>query len=114
MKILKLESRFWMSVEGEKVFGRGPYVLLKTVDRLGSLNKAAKELNMSYSKAWAIIRRAERLLGYNLLTSVTGGVDGGGSCLTSKAKDLLKAYEGFIEEAEEAVEMIYDKFFKDI
>ncbi|GFN36778.1 winged helix-turn-helix domain-containing protein [Tepidimicrobium xylanilyticum] len=103
-----------MTIEGEKVFGRGPYMLLKTVDRLGSLNKACKELNMSYSKAWAIINRAEKLLGYNLLNRETGGVDGGGSCLTDKAKDLIKAYEDFTKEAEETVEKIYEKFFRNI
>ena len=70
-----------------KSFGKGPCILLKTIDKLGSLNKAAKELNMSYSKAWSIINRAERVLGYSLLETVTGGADGGGSYLTPKAKN---------------------------
>mgnify|MGYP001947896472 CR=1 FL=1 len=114
MEILKLESRFWMVQNGEKVFGRGPYILLKTIDRLGSLNKAAKELNMSYSKAWSIINRAERVLGYFLLERETGGVDGGGSYLTSGGKAIVKAYEEFCKEAEKSVEEIFNKYFKDI
>lgn len=109
-----MESRFWIAESGEKVFGRGPCILLKTVNRLGSLNKAAKELNMSYSKAWSIIDRAEKLLGFSLLERETGGTDGGGSYLTSKGKNIIRAYEGFCKEAEESVEEIFKKHFKDI
>ncbi len=111
---LKLESRFWIVEDGEKVFGRGPCILLKTVGRLGSLNKAAGELNMSYSKAWSIINRAEKLLGYSLLQTETGGIDGGGSRLTPKAEGLIRTYEDFSKEAEETVERLYEKFFEDI
>lgn len=114
MGILKLESRFWIVQNGEKVFGRGPCILLKTIDRLGSLNKAAKELDMSYSKAWSIINRAERALGYSFLERETGGIDGGGSYLTVEGKAIVKAYEGFCKEAEESVEEIFKKYFKDI
>ncbi len=98
----------------EKVFGRGPLILLETVDKLGSLNKASNELGMSYSKAWSIINRAETLLGYSLLMSYSGGVDGGGSSLTKEAKILIKRYKSFCEEAEENLEKIYDKHFKNI
>ncbi|WP_081722888.1 winged helix-turn-helix domain-containing protein [Schnuerera ultunensis] len=114
MGILKLESRFWVVQDGEKVFGKGPCLLLKSVDRLGSLNKAAKELNMSYSKAWSIINRAEKVLGYSFLETETGGIDGGGSYLTSRGKALIQVYEEFSREAEESVEGLFKKYFKDI
>lgn len=111
---MKLESRFWIIKDEGKVFGRGPCILLKTVSRLGSLNKAANELNMSYSKAWAIINRSENLLGYSLLETETGGIDGGGSYLTQEAESLIKAYEDFCKEAESSVEKLYKKHFKNI
>jgi molybdate transport system regulatory protein len=114
VKDLKLESKFRIVKDGEKVFGIGPCILLETVGRLGSLNKAAKELNMSYSKAWTIINKAEKALGYSLLQTYTGGVDGGGSCLTPEAKVLIKAYKGFSKEAELMLEKLYRKYFKDI
>ncbi|MBZ2175177.1 LysR family transcriptional regulator [Schnuerera sp. xch1] len=114
MKDLKLESRFWIAHDGKKVFGRGPCILLKTVDRLGSLNKAAKELNMSYSKAWIIIKRAEKMLGYPLLRTETGGANGGGSYLTSKGEVLTRVYEEFSRESEKCMEELYKKYFDDI
>jgi len=109
-----MESRFWISKDGEKVFGRGPMILLNKVDKLGSLNKAAKELNMSYSKAWSIINRAEKLLGYSLLKKEVGGIEGGGSQLTSEARALIEAYEKFLEEAEINIDNLYRKYFKDL
>lgn len=112
--MLELESRFWIMQDGTKVFGRGPCVLLKTIDRLGSLNRAAKELNMSYSKAWTIVNRAERALGYSLLETETGGAEGGGSYLTLKAKKLINAFEEFSKEAELSTEEIFKRHFEDI
>lgn len=113
MNELKLESRFWMTVDGKKVFGKGPCILLKKIDRLGSLNKAAREMNMSYSKAWSIIHGAERALGYALVETKSGGLDGGGSFLTVEAKRLVRAYEEFSKEAEELVNKLYEDYFKD-
>jgi molybdate transport system regulatory protein len=111
---MELEAKYRIANNRERVFGKGPCLLLETVDRLGSLNKAASELNMSYSKAWSIINEAEKNLGFTLLETHTGGADGGGSCLTSKAKDLVKAYKGFCKEADEALGELYKKYFKDI
>lgn len=111
---MELDVQFRIMQDGEKVFGKGPLVLLEKVDKLGSLNKASNELSMSYSKAWSIINRAETLLGYSLLITYTGGVDGGGSSLTPRAKDLIKTYKEFCKEAEKDLAEIYKKYFGDI
>ncbi|NNG65917.1 LysR family transcriptional regulator [Caldanaerobacter subterraneus] len=87
-------------------------MLLKKVKLLGSLNKAARELNMSYSKAWLIIKRAEKALDCNLLDTKIGGKEGGGSFLTEKGELLLNAYEIFSEEAEKVLQELYKKHFK--
>ena len=112
--LLKLECRFWMTIDGKKICGRGPCMLLKNIDRLGSLNRAAKEMNMSYSKAWSIINRAEKALGYSLVETKAGGLDGGGSFLTLEAKKLIRAYEEFSKEAEEMVNKLYKEYFEEV
>lgn len=111
---MELRAEFRIVKDEEKVFGRGPLILLETVDRLGSLNKACSELNMSYSKGWSIINRAETLLGYSILETYTGGLDGGGSSLTPKARILMEAYTNFSKEAEKTLDELYEKHFKDI
>lgn len=40
-------------------FGFGVYKLLLLTDELGSLNAAAKEMHMAYSKAWKLINSVE-------------------------------------------------------
>ncbi|WP_296970051.1 LysR family transcriptional regulator [Tepidanaerobacter sp. EBM-38] len=110
---MKLVYKIW--VEGKtKAFGEGPYELLRKVEQLGSLNKAAQDMNMSYSKAWSIIKRAEKELGFKLVESNTGGAGGGGSCLTSQAKTLLNKYDEFCSEAGEILTKLYNKYFSEL
>lgn len=76
--------------------GRGPVQLLQGIERLGSINKAAKEMKMSYVKAWKIIKRMEASLGGKILKTEIGGKDYGGSKLTplaTKFLDLFTTYE---------------------
>ena len=100
------------SDEGEKCFGEGPYRLLLGVDRLGSLNAAAKELGMAYSKANRIMGRAERLLGAALTEKHIGGSGGGGSALTPAARELVKRYEAFRADCAAAAEASFARHFQ--
>ena len=75
-----------------KFFGPGMATLLSLVRERHSLRAAAAEMGMAYSKAWTIVKQAERELGFPLLVSVTGGRHGGGAELSPKAERLLAAY----------------------
>lgn len=90
---MQVRSKVWMEMDGEPVFGTGRSLILKAIDRAGSINKAAKKMNMSYRHAWTYIRSAERRLGRPLLIKIKGGRDGGGAVLTDYAKDLLEKFE---------------------
>ena len=69
-------------------FGRGVAKLCRGVQDKGSLNAAAKDMGMAYSKAWRILRDTETALGVTLLHR-----DGAhGSTLTEDCERLLKAY----------------------
>lgn len=105
--------KLWLvNDENKKVFGLGPMILLKKTDKLGSLNKAANEMKMSYSKALSIIKTAERELNMKLLIRHQGGKDGGGSTITEEAKELIKNYEQFNRQASEAIKNIYNEIFQ--
>ena len=58
------------------------------------MQTACKEMEMSYSKGWKIIKKAENYLGYSLIESKSGGASGGFSHLTPEAKELLTRYKG--------------------
>ena len=97
--------------EDEKFFGEGPCRLLHGIERTGSLRAAAMEMNMSYSKAIALINRAENALEFPLTEKKIGGKGGGGSHLTPEAKEFLKRYEAYREACYEANSRIYHEIF---
>ena len=68
-------------------------LLLKLVDREGSLLRAAKAIGMPYSRAWEAIARIERLLGVKVVESRRGGSRGGGSRLTEEGRKLVEVFE---------------------
>lgn len=76
----------------EKCFGPGVALLLEKIKVNNSIRKAAFEIGMSYSKAWTIIKRAEKNLGFSLIVSKTGGADGGGATLTENGERMLFAF----------------------
>ena len=90
---MEIRSKIWLEVEGEPVFGGGRQALLQWIDKYGSINKAAKEINISYRKALSYIQAMEQRLGVKLVERRVGGRNGGGATLTRDAKDFLKKYE---------------------
>ena len=95
----------------QKVFGPGVAELLETVKNTHSLRSAAMRMDMAYSKAWKVIKAAEKGLGYPLLDTATGGRQGGGATLTDEAESLLTRYRAFEKESKQAVEAAYAKYF---
>lgn len=95
----------------EKCFGPGVAMLLERVERLHSLRSAAIDMDMAYSKAWTILRNAERTLGVKLISSTTGGRHGGGAVLTPEGEQMLAAYTAFSQEVRECGEALFQKYF---
>ncbi len=95
----------------EKVFGPGVAELLETVRDTRSLRSAAMRMDMAYSKAWKVIKAAEKGLGYPLLDTATGGRQGGGATLTPEAESLIERFRAFEKESKEAVEAAYARYF---
>ena len=76
------------TAESNSQFGRGVANLCLGVRELGSLNAAAKDMKMAYSKAWRIIKETEAALDMQLLDR-----DGAhGSTLTADGDKLLDTY----------------------
>jgi molybdate transport system regulatory protein len=107
-------QRIWLQENGVRMFGPGTYELLQRVDETGSLNRAARDMAMSYSKAWRITREVEERLGVALFERRTGGSDGGGSHLTDEGRLLLSRFQAFTREAELELEALFQKHFGDL
>jgi molybdate transport system regulatory protein len=108
--MMKVACKIWLDSSG-KAFGEGPYELLNRVEKTKSLHEAAHQMNMSYSKAWKLVRQIEERLGFAFLDKKVGGVSGGGSRVTPEGKAFLRRYERFEMDAMRAIEKAYQKHF---
>lgn|SRR3990172_6645013 len=108
---MEIRSKIWIEVDGEPVFGRGRRFLLEAIDAHGSINRAAKEVNISYRKAWSHIKVMEERLGMKLVERQTGGKNGGGAVLTGDAKEFLKKFERMEDGLREVVNKKFKRTF---
>ena len=110
---MEIKSKIWIESEGKPVFGRGRRFLLEAIDKYGSINQAAKEINISYRKAWGYIKAMEERLGFKLIERQTGGKNGGGATLTEEAKKFLTNYEELEMGIREIVDAKFERIFRD-
>ena len=103
-----------MLATDEKFFGNGTEQLLELIGVTGSVNAACQAMQMSYTKAWKMINRIEKKLGYRVMERVAGGREGGGSQLTEEGERLLRVYRKMREEVQAAAEISFQKYLSDI
>lgn len=103
---VQIKHKIWIERNGRVIFGHGRRALLRAIDECGSLNSAAKRLNMSYRAAWGRLKASEERLGIKL-TEVDAS--SGKMRMTDEAKDLLRKFEELEKETETFVEFAYQK-----
>lgn len=89
----KVKSRIWIEGEDGMFLGNGRVRLLKAIDETGSLSKAAKTMKLSYKKAWNLIDSVNSNAEEPVVTTSTGGKDGGGAEVTPYGKKLIQQFE---------------------
>lgn len=72
--------------------------LLSAIEATGSINRAARQVGLSYKGAWELLERANNVSPRLLVTTAVGGKDGGGSVLTQSGKRLLQLFTKLQEE----------------
>jgi molybdate transport system regulatory protein len=112
-KVMKVRTKIWIDDDHDRViFGSGRVHMLETIDRLGSMNKAAKELKMSYRALWGRIKSTEERLGAKMLESKPGGGKERGSVLTAAGKELLERYSRLQQKIIAVADREFEKIFK--
>lgn len=89
---LSVNGSLWIECNGERFFGPGPVELLERISASGSISKAAKEMNLSYKKAWTLINRLNAAGKTPLVVTSPGGAAGGGSVVSEEALRLIEEY----------------------
>ena len=73
--------------------GPGKSELLDAIAETGSISAAARELGMSYRRAWILVHTMNSCFAKPLVTATKGGRDGGGAELTSTGRAVLADYK---------------------
>src|SRR5262245_57603178 len=72
----------WLERAGQAVLGPGRLELLDGIDRHRSSSAAARQMGMSYRRAWELVQAVNAAAGEPLVTAAAGGAQGGGAQLT--------------------------------
>ena len=83
--------------------GPGKILLLESIARTGSISGAAREMSMSYRRAWLLVEAMNNAFTQPVVMAVTGGKRGGGAVVSPFGFDLLERYRRIEAKAAKAV-----------
>lgn len=84
--------RFRIDFASNCKVGPGKIDLLEAIHRTGSLSQAARDLHMSYRRAWLLVDSLKSSFRESVTVAATGGKGGGGVTLTAFGKRLIRSY----------------------
>ncbi len=87
--------------------GPGKIELLELIGRHGSLSQAARELGMSYRRAWLLVDELNQTLQQPVVSKSVGGSRGGGAELTVAGRALAATYRRFERNAEALASRVF-------
>jgi molybdate transport system regulatory protein len=94
-KITYPSIRFRIDFGSRSGVGPGKIALLEQIELCGSLSQAARNLNMSYRRAWQLLESLNSSFVEPLVLTSTGGRKGGGARLTLLGERLIHVYRVF-------------------
>jgi molybdate transport system regulatory protein len=87
--------RFRVDFGRRQAVGPGKIALLERIGRTGSLSQAARDLHMSYRRAWLLLESLNASFRERIAVSRRGGRGGGGVRLTVFGHRLIRVYREF-------------------
>lgn len=84
---------------------------LSLIDYTGSIQTACRQLHISYTKGWSLLKEAQQQIGFPVLVTQAGGLKGGFSQLTPRAQDFLDRYLKMEKELNQEGERLFRQFF---
>jgi len=84
--------RFRIDFARHASLGPGKVRLLEAIRDSGSLSQAARNMGMSYRRAWLLVESLKRSFREPVTVASAGGKDGGGMMVTEFGDALIKSY----------------------
>jgi molybdate transport system regulatory protein len=72
--------------------GPGKAKLLESIRETGSISAAARDMRMSYKRAWLLLDSMNQAFTEPLVAAAPGGARGGGAALTEFGAEVLERY----------------------
>ena len=89
----RLNPRLRVTCGRDIAIGPGKIELLALLVETGSLSEAARRLDMSYMRAWLLVKAMNKCFGEPVAVAERGGKTGGGMKVTATGRRVLKLYQ---------------------
>lgn len=91
---MKSRVQFRMRIYRDEgiAIGPGKIALLEAIAETGSISAAARQLGMSYRRAWVLVDEMNKALKLPAVTTAAGGSHGGGTALSPTGHALVHHY----------------------
>jgi molybdate transport system regulatory protein len=87
-----ITARIRIYFDANLAIGPGRIELLEGVQRTGSLARAARDMGMSYRRAWLLMQSLNACLRSPATLAKRGGMMGGGATVTPVGRALINTY----------------------
>jgi molybdate transport system regulatory protein len=95
-----LLPRLRVLCDGETALGPGRVDLLELIAKTGSLRAAAQEMEMSYMRAWTLVKSLNSWFRAPVVEVARGGSSGGGAKLTAVGREVVALYRRIERESQ--------------
>lgn len=85
--------------------GPGKVRLLELIAETGSISEAARQMEMSYRRAWLLIDEVNGIFGKPVVETATGGAGGGGAKITLLGEAVVAVFRAIENEATELIQL---------
>jgi molybdate transport system regulatory protein len=99
---LRLRPRIYRGAD--IALGPGKIELLEAIEASGSIRQAAAQLDMSYMRAWSLVRTMNGCFATPLVRAVRGGAQGGSAELTEAGRQALALYRRIVRDGTRAAQ----------
>jgi molybdate transport system regulatory protein len=83
--------------------GPGKAALIEAIDRSGSISGAAREMEMSYRRAWQLVDAINTSFAEPLIVTAAGGKKGGGAVVSDRGREVVRRFREMEIKASRAI-----------
>ncbi len=88
---------------GNPAMGPGKAELISRIEATGSISAAAREMDMSYRRAWQLVQSINTSFSEPVVVTAIGGKRGGGASVTDYGRALVAQFHAMEDKASAAI-----------